>query len=99
MKILLDQSTLKKQTMITDDDGFTIRTDWDETPFLNHMQRMRQHNTQESSLGRYVGSVPMELLGQWLKEDPELLDKQGAIVRKLRDNEFAKLRAVDRSKI
>ena len=98
-KVLLDQSALRKQTLITDDEGFTVRTDWDEKPFIDHMQNVRQQGVQDREMGRYLGSIPLPLLGEWLKEDPELLDKPGAIMAKLRDNEFAKLRAVDRGRI
>lgn len=93
-----DAKLQKKQNLHTTDEGFVVETIWNERPYLDHMARMRQQGVQQSQGMRYLGTIPMGLLSEWLKEDPEILSKPDGLAKKLRQAEYSKLRAVDKGK-
>ncbi len=85
--------------MRMDDQGFTLETTWDPEPYLRQNQIERNAGVQQSDGMRKVGSIPPEIWKQWLQEDPELMQKPQAVLKKLHDPEWAYLRVVDKGKL
>ena len=79
-----------------DGDKIIVQKTYDNTPVLERVAAAKQLNGGIVGENRFVGSVPLHLLGQWAKEagikwdDPAMKD---VLKRKLMSGEFAKLRA------
>ena len=89
-----------KEKFIDNHDGtFTIQKQYDNTPYLERTQFLRSMGAGKLPESWCVGSIPMHLLAQWMKEENvDWTDTEGRkklIMRKLNDPDFKKLRIVE----
>jgi ABC-type glycerol-3-phosphate transport system substrate-binding protein len=89
-----------KEKFIDNHDGtFTVQKQYDNTPYLERTQFLRSMGAGKLPDSWCVGSIPMHLLAQWMKEENvDWTDTEGRkklIMRKLNDPDFKKLRIVE----
>lgn len=78
---------------------FGIHSEYDNNPYLERTQALRSHGLGKLDESWCVGSIPMHVLAQWMKEENvSWEDSEGRrklIMRKLNDPDFKKLRIVE----
>jgi hypothetical protein len=89
-----------------EDDGRIVRQKYqDAQPILDRLQKVRSETDGRTPEGgQYIGSIPMTLYYEWLREwtaqgkiaPGHMTDLNDLLVAKLRDGDFAKLRATNR---
>jgi hypothetical protein len=81
------------------DGTFVVEKQFDNTPYLERNQAMRSMGLGKLPESWCVGSIPMHVLAQWMKEENVAWDdiegRQRLILRKLNDPDFKKLRIVE----
>jgi hypothetical protein len=81
------------------DGTFVVEKQFDNTPYLERTQFLRSMGAGKLPDSWCVGSIPMHLLAQWMKEENvDWTDTEGRkklIMRKLNDPDFKKLRIVE----
>ena len=82
-----------------DGDKFGVKTTYSNDPYLERTRLLREHGMGKLPESWCVGSIPMHILGQWMKEENvDWTDTEGRkklIMRKLNDPDFKKLRIVE----
>lgn len=82
-----------------DGDKFGVKSTYSNDPYLERTRILREHGAGKLPESWCVGSIPMHLLAQWMKEENVSWDdKDGRtklIMRKLNDPAFKKLRIVE----
>ena len=89
-----------KETFIDNhDDTFVVAKEYDNDPYLRRNEMLRQAGAGKLPESWCVGSIPMHLLAQWMKEEnvswQDTDGMQKLIIRKLNDPNFKKLRIVE----
>ena len=89
-----------KEKFHNNNDGtFTIEKQFDKTPYLERTQMLRSMGAGKLPESWCVGSIPMHLLAQWMKEEKvawnDIDGRRKLIMRKLNDPDFKKLRIVE----
>ena len=89
-----------KEKFHNNNDGtFTVEKQFDNTPYLERTQALRSMGAGKLPESWCVGSIPMHLLAQWMKEENVAWDDRDGrsklIMRKLNDPDFKKLRIVE----
>lgn len=76
------------------EDGKMRVEQWqDEQPIVEHVKEMRERAKKtDTAMGRYVGSIPITLYNQWVKEDPDIAKDNRKLLAKLQSADFSKLR-------
>lgn len=81
------------------DGTFTVEKQFDNDVYLNRTAMLRSMGAGKLPESWCVGSIPMHLLSQWMKEENvDWTDTEGRkklIMRKLNDPDFKKLRIVE----
>lgn len=92
---------MKTKEKLVDLEGtkFGVLSEYDNTPYLERTQMLRSAGAGKLPESWMVGSIPMHLLAQWMKEENVSWDdKEGRkklIMKKLNDPDFKKLRVVE----
>lgn len=78
---------------------FGVQSTFSNDPYLNRTRILREHGAGKLPESWCVGSIPMHLLAQWMKEENiSWEDREGRtklIMRKLNDPDFKKLRIAE----
>lgn len=78
---------------------FGVQSTFSNDPYLDRTRILREHGAGKLPESWCVGSIPMHLLAQWMKEENvSWEDREGRtklIMRKLNDPDFKKLRIVE----
>ena len=81
------------------DGKFGVKSTYNNDPHLDRTRILREHGAGKLPESWCVGSIPMHLLAQWMKEENvSWEDREGRtklIMRKLNDPDFKKLRIVE----
>jgi hypothetical protein len=82
-----------------DGDKFGVKSTYSNDPYLERTRLLREHGAGKLPESWCVGSIPMHLLAQWMKEENVSWDDQEGrkrlIMKKLNDPDFKKLRIVE----
>ena len=81
------------------DGTFVVEKQFDNTPYLERTAKLRSMGAGKLPESWCVGSIPMHLLAQWMKEEriawDDIEGRKKLIMRKLNDPDFKKLRIVE----
>ena len=90
---------IKEKFHNNNDGTFTVEKQFDNTPYLERTQMLRSMGAGKLPESWCVGSIPMHLLAQWMKEEKvawnDIDGRRKLILRKLNDPDFKKLRIVE----
>jgi len=82
-----------------DDNKFVVENTYSNDPYLERTRLLREAGAGKLPESWCVGSIPMHLLAQWMKEENVAWDDQEGrkrlIMKKLNDPDFKKLRIVE----
>lgn len=82
-----------------DDNKFVVQNTYSNDPYLERTRLLREAGAGKLPESWCVGSIPMHLLAQWMKEENVSWDDQEGrkrlIMKKLNDPDFKKLRIVE----
>ena len=82
-----------------DDNKFVVENTYSNDPYLERTRLLREAGAGKLPESWCVGSIPMHLLAQWMKEENVSWgDQEGRkrlIMKKLNDPDFKKLRIVE----
>jgi hypothetical protein len=82
-----------------DDNKFVVENTYSNDPYLERTRLLREAGAGKLPESWCVGSIPMHLLAQWMKEENVSWDDQEGrkrlIMKKLNDPDFKKLRIVE----
>jgi len=82
-----------------DDNKFVVENTYSNDPYLERTRLLRESGAGKLPESWCVGSIPMHLLAQWMKEENVAWDDQEGrkrlIMKKLNDPDFKKLRIVE----
>jgi len=80
---------------------FGVLSEYDNNQYLERNQFLRSHDAGKMGDKWLVGSIPMHILAQWMKEENVAWDdsegRKRLIMKKLNDPDFKKLRIVEGS--
>lgn len=92
---------MKTKEKFVDLDGtkFGILKEYDNSAYLERNQALRSQGLGKTNDSWCVGSIPMHVLSQWMKEEGISWDdsegRKKLILKKLNDPDFKKLRIVE----
>ncbi len=90
---------VKEKFQDNHDGTFTVGSSYSNDPYLERTQALRSMGLGKHKDSWCVGSIPMHLLEQWMKEEGvSWQDSEGRkrlILKKLNDPNFKKLRVVE----
>ena len=90
---------ISEQLIKIDDTKFGVKSTYSNNPYLERTRLLREAGAGKLPESWCVGSIPMHLLAQWMKEENVSWDdKEGRtrlIMKKLNDPDFKKLRIVE----
>ena len=82
-----------------DDNKFVVENTYSNDPYLERTRLLREAGAGKLPESWCVGSIPMHLLAQWMKEENVAWEDQEGrkrlIMKKLNDPDFKKLRIVE----
>ena len=94
----VEGTTLPTNMRLTDDGKLQIHeVQHSDTLIVDHVadkaRDIREHGRRKNTaLGHYVGSIPLVLYNQWVKEDPSIKHDGARLYAKLKQADFSKLR-------
>jgi hypothetical protein len=90
---------IDEKLITLDDNKFAVKTTYSNDPYLERTRILREQGAGKLPESWCIGSIPMHLLAQWMKEENvSWEDSEGRtklIMRKLNDPDFKKLRIVE----
>lgn len=90
---------VKEELHDNHDGTFTLQQQYDNTPYLERTAMLRSAGAGKLPESWCVGSIPMHMLAQWMKEENVAWDDRDGrtklILKKLNDPDFKKLRIVE----